>query len=87
LINNGNSGVAAIPGSATTITLGNNNNVNNNNPSVNESGSLNGYTVGKFDSPRGNHNKGKSKISIFTSKLRIKQKQYLGNLSYNLFLF
>jgi len=61
LINNGNSGVAAIPGSATTITLGNNN--INNSPSVNESGSLNGYSVGKFDSPRGgNHNKGKTKI-------------------------
>jgi len=81
LINNGNSGVTAIPGSATTITLGNNNNnVNNNNPSVNESGSLNGYTVGKFDSPRANHNKGKNKMSFFSSKLRIKQNQNLGNL-------
>jgi hypothetical protein len=63
-INNGNSAAAAIPGSATTIPLANNN--FNNSPSVNESGSLNGYTVGKFDSPRGNHNKGKNKIAFFS---------------------
>lgn len=46
---------AAIPGgSATTIGLPNHN--NNNNPSVNESGSLNGYSTAKYNSPRGNNN-------------------------------
>ena len=54
-----NSG-AALPGSAPTIALANHNS-NINNPSVNESGSLNGYSTAKYNSPRGNNNKGRFK--------------------------
>lgn len=67
---------AAIPGgSATTIGLPNHN--NNNNPSVNESGSLNGYSTAKYNSPRGNNNNNNNNKGKFKTKKDYQRKNII----------